>query len=497
MSSSEKINALSDKSREELYSMINGMKTEINELNEENVLLKTELNKYKEKLKKCQSKKRQKSSGSEALDRQTVNKKSFSDRICDDLCEEILQYLSLEDKLKLEGVSKQFQRTVLKKHYELSIETDNRMQYRKINGRYTYNTIQFFIEDIFIDLKSLEVLLKKCPNITSIELNETEEECDYNPVFRLITKYCNNLREIDFGENQINDENIEEFQRKNREKIIFVHHLKDANNYNLFPNIEKLNLLYSGSKEFIPRLNLTKLKNLCLTFDEEEEYTIEKSVDTFPTLTHFYLRSYSENEINILKSLEFISNLKNLKEFTFDSLFKENIKLFCDSLKRIGNKCQKLKSIECDLDISSDYSNLALLLSSFEAFPTLKRLNLTFHCNEDENFDINQMFSFEAFKSLSNITHLTLYFSVSLRFIRIKANILSDIDINLPKLQYLNIITIFDVTPEEVTQMADILSRLSRLQTLKLHFNKRKVYYKEIEVKIREKCRKIRTIDIF
>ena len=49
---------------------------------------------------------------------------SFEDRFCDDLCEEILQYLSLEDKLKLEGVSKQFQRTVLKKHNELTIETN-------------------------------------------------------------------------------------------------------------------------------------------------------------------------------------------------------------------------------------------------------------------------------------------------------------------------------------------------------------------------------------
>ena len=161
------------------------MKTENNFLKEKVFSLETELNEYKNESKKCQSKKRQKSSGSEALDRQTVNKKSFSDRICDDLCEEILQYLSLEDKLKLEGVSKQFQRTVLKKHYELSIDTDNRMQYRKINGRYTYTTTQFFIEEKFIDLNLLEVLLKKCPNITSIELNEAEEVCDYNPVFRL------------------------------------------------------------------------------------------------------------------------------------------------------------------------------------------------------------------------------------------------------------------------------------------------------------------------
>ena len=112
-------------SGEEMIAIDSEMNTENSLLKEENCLLKTELNQYKNESKNCQSKKRLKSSGSEALDRQTVNKKSFSDRICDDLCEEILQYLSLEDKLKLEGVSKQFQRTVLKKHYELTIETTN------------------------------------------------------------------------------------------------------------------------------------------------------------------------------------------------------------------------------------------------------------------------------------------------------------------------------------------------------------------------------------
>ena len=35
------------------------------------------------------------------------------------------------------------------------------------------------------------------------------------------------------------------------------------------------------------------------------------------------------------------------------------------------------------------------------------------------------------------------------------------IDINLPNLQYLEIKDIFDTTPEGVTKMADILSRLS------------------------------------
>ena len=485
MSSSGKLSALSELSRKELISMNN-------ELKKENSLLKSELNHYRN-----ESKKRQKSSGSEALDRQTVNKKSFSDRICDDLCEEILQYLSLEDKLKLEGVSKQFQRTILKKHYELIIEIDdNCMVYRKIGGQYTYVKVEFLIETSFVDLKSLEVLLKKCSNITSIKLSEAEEEYNYKPVFRLIIKYCNNLREIDFGDNPISNENVEELQRKFGPKIKSIQYLKDANNYNLFPNIEKLKVDL-GSKEFIPRLNLNQLKKLYLEFDEEEEhinYIIEKCVDTFPTLTHFHVRNDSENENEnmILTSIEFISNLTNLKEFIFKYVFEEKTKLFCNSLKRMANKCQKLKSIECGFGITPENSNLRLLLSPFESFPVLKRLCLTLYWNEVQNFNLNQLFSFEAFKGLSNITHLTLDFSVFSHIIRIRANILKDIGIYLPKLQYLNIRNTFETTPEEVTQMADILSRLSRLQTLKLNFNKRKIYFKEIEVKIRENCKKFR-----
>ena len=46
---------------------------------------------------------------------------SFDDRFCDDFCEDILQYLSLEDKFRLELVSKQFQRIVFQRQYELYI----------------------------------------------------------------------------------------------------------------------------------------------------------------------------------------------------------------------------------------------------------------------------------------------------------------------------------------------------------------------------------------
>ena len=350
------------------------------------------------------------------------NRQSFSDRNCDDLCEEILQYLSLEDKLKLEGVSKQFQRTVLKKHYELSIE-----YVYWIPNKYVKD---LFIENISINLKSLKLLLKKCPNITSIKLEDDDprSQFDFNGVFRLISKYCNNLRQIDFWGIDISDENIEEFQRKFGPKINFFHRLKDANNYNfnLFPNIQKLKV-YSKSIDLIPRLNLNNLKQFMIVLEDGEEYMIQTCVDTFPTLTHFSVTSFCKNENSFFKSLQFISNLKNLKHFCFEIVFCENNKLICDSLKRMANKCQKLKSIKSYFHITES-SDIIQLLSAIKAFPALKRLDLRLYGKFDSNV-IKDLFSF---KGLSNITHLTLCWNSTL-----KVSILKDIDINLPNIQYL------------------------------------------------------------
>src|ERR1700712_3011936 len=83
---------------------------------------------------------------------------SFRHRICDDLSEVILQYLSLEDKLRLQCVSKQFQRTIFQRHYELKFYADKE-----------FIDCRLLIKNNGIDLKSFELLLKKCPNLRSIQ----------------------------------------------------------------------------------------------------------------------------------------------------------------------------------------------------------------------------------------------------------------------------------------------------------------------------------------
>ncbi len=50
-------------------------------------------------------------------------RQSFSYRICDDLCEVLLKYLSFEDKIKFECVSKQFQRCVYCKQNVFDIDS--------------------------------------------------------------------------------------------------------------------------------------------------------------------------------------------------------------------------------------------------------------------------------------------------------------------------------------------------------------------------------------
>ena len=170
-------------------------------------------------------------------------------------------------------------------------------------------------------------------------------------------------------------------------------------------------------------------------------------------------------------------------------------------MQQIANNCQNLKSIDIRFIDLNENLDIRQLLSHLKAFPALKRLHLWFKCDITpitDNIDVNQLFSFELFKGFSNITHLTIILETLGPFRRqtLKESIFKDIDINLPKLQYLKILIEFDTNPEGVKQMADILSRLSRLETLKLKFRKG-IDFKPIEEQIIKKCRKIRKIKIY
>ena len=78
------------------------------------------------------------------------------DRLGDDLTEEILQYLTFEDKIRLECMSKQWQRCVYRKQFVIEIGDNN-----------TQNSLNKLLDEDeeLLDEELLESVLKKCPNV--------------------------------------------------------------------------------------------------------------------------------------------------------------------------------------------------------------------------------------------------------------------------------------------------------------------------------------------
>ena len=407
---------------------------------------------------------------------------SFEDRFCDDLCEDILQYLPLKDKLRLECVSKQFQRTVFQKQKEIILELDLKGGHRqpiRCNCPYEPNLLKFkyprayeVLEEMDPQLevlafkschyKPIESVLKKCPKIQSINLwgfrpNNSQIS---KLMLQMITKYCNHLFEFKIFRFDSNECESQEFCRKFGPKLKFFLSAENLFDYSLFPNIETIVVF-----------NVMPLQIQLL--------------QKFSNLTYLTLMIISD-PLNIpFKDFPILQNLKDLS-----ILFRgiEDFKGMCDSLEQIAIKCPKLKKIICDSTIVlKNISEVKQLFHRLKAFPSLTRLDIVL--NTKINLDMNKWFSFELFKEMPKITHLFLDFHGK----QLNESILKEIDIYLPKLQYIFICDPFITDTKGVKQMAEILSRLSNLQTIILWF-KPGVDYQPIGDMILEKCLKIKNI---
>ena len=123
---------------------------------------------------------------------QTVNKSSF-DRIDDDLCQLILSYLPLKDKLVVECVSKRIKRCVFVRQTDLTIDLDAE----------DVNNANILVKDHeFLSVQSFRLklmrrepfvsLLKKCPNVRTIDLRNVEF-VNREEIIQMITTYAKSL----------------------------------------------------------------------------------------------------------------------------------------------------------------------------------------------------------------------------------------------------------------------------------------------------------------
>ena len=375
------------------------------------------------------------------------NSDSFEERFCDDLCEEILQYLPLKDKLRLECVSKQFQRTVFQKQVSLTLHEEKSVNH---NLKMEISTKERY-------MKSIESLLKKCPNIRRIDSRFLENYQKHKNTIHLITKYCNHLIEFHFSFIDSNEREFKEFHQKFGSKLKKLDGIFYSIKLKLFPNLDTLDTNCFPSK--------------------------------FPKIRHLNLHFKTNNGNSVFNAFQGSTVLQNLIELNMWTNGDQRAVFVVNCLKQMAINFPNLKRIVFSADmVLENISDIEQLMSSLKAFPHLKRLDFRLKFMTFLKFDA--IFSLKSFPE--QLTHLGLFFRIPYK---LKVSHLKDLEIHLPKLQYLFIKNQIIADEEGVTQMAEILSRLPRLESINLEFDS-EVNCQPIREKIIEKCLKIRSIVI-
>ena len=415
------------------------------------------------------------------------NSHSFDDRICDDLSEVLLQFLPLEGKQRLECVSKQFQRTVFQKQFKITLYSSFQS-----NHEMSEDMKEKLFDKTY--MKSIESILKKYPNIQSMVLY-LKNKIIFQSIVPLITKYCDHLNEFrvylkDRSEPEMN----EEFYRKFGPKLKYIRSAQSLD-FNLFPNLhslDKSNFGYSYVTAFpenVLPLNLKKLKELNITLIDENMHLFREVLQKFHKFRHLCLDLLNDLQKSVFNAFKESPVLQNLIEVKYKAKIRENGNQFLHSMKQLKKKFPKLKSIEIKSVLVIDFSDLRQQMSPLKSFSELKRTDFWLKFQPEKNHD---KLSLKQFEELSNITHMSLRFDVK----QLCKEILTDIDIYLPKLQYLSINRVIITNEEGVKQMAESLSRLSSLQTIVLRL-KNRLISELMKAIVVEKCKKIKNGSIY
>ena len=299
-----------------------------------------------------------------------VYAKDSMDRFGDDLTEEILQYLTFEDKVRLECVSKQWKRCVFQRQFIFEID---------FYSHESHNTLNKLIvkdENHHLNEEALESVLKKCPNIKKVKLSYFNVK---SKVMLMFGQYCPHIKSLTH-----NSKSNVRFYRKYGHKLEELILLRNRSNDEI-----------KHSLKFCPNLKIFFSRNLSVLFDEDKEFLpkLEQFGENFEIIAEYVnkmqilVNKYSKTmkrlnvefgkltEEELKKCIECISRFQNLRqlELKFYS-YPITEQPIDDCLSLIGQKCTKL--LKLDLIIINDSIPISdRFFDVFTHFKTLKNLN--------------------------------------------------------------------------------------------------------------------------
>ena len=410
------------------------------------------------------------------------------ERFGDDLTEEVLQYLTFEDKIRLECVSKQWQRCVYQRQTVIAIDF-----YRSRKRKNSLNGLFRRIDDERqSDEQRVVSVVKKCPNITKVILR-TVSKCgalsiaqrilDVNPEFSLgvynklqdfqkqvtndlsflkkfgfnnelkylsntnrlafdisvlslISRYCHRIKSLDItisGKEDLDffrdyGHKLEELCLKGPTNAEINYQIKEY--LKLCPNIKKvyvntISILLNDDKEFLPKLEIIQNRFEINSLNIKQiEILSDKYSQTMKILNIIISYLTAEELKTSIECIARFENLKELKLYLFNLYDSEPID---NCLSLIGQKCNKL--LKLDLSICPYVSISNRFFRIFSEFKSIKKLKI----KSSQNTVL--LGSVECFKHCKQLNDIDINYS------ELREDFFANIASFVPKLQYFHIRT--------------------------------------------------------
>ena len=380
----------------------------------------------------------------------------------DDLTELILQYLTFEDKVRLECVSKQWRRLVFNKQFVIELLDKRQVQIE--------NTEKCLSNGLQFNGQSIESVLKKCPNISEVIINFGID----SSVLSLIGRYCNRIKSLTYHDEMpttIRNNHTLSFFRmyghKLEELCLYRKNSPISKEFLQFcPNLKNIWLLdnyilMDDNKEFLPKLE--KIKSKFATFSVQEgpgDYIGVDQVNEMKILSDKYSQTMKTLNVELsmitkeeLKTcIEYIARFENLKELSLNLGFIYDFEPIDDCLSLIGQKCNKL------LKLDSSINNVPIseiLLDIFSEFKAIQKLKIQLPS------DTVLSGSVECFKHCKQLKHLDINYR------ELREDFFANIASFVPKLQLLNIRTKNNFSDSFI----NLFQTLKNIQNVNLRLN--------------------------
>ena len=338
---------------------------------------------------------------------ETCSKSDSFTRIPDYLAEEILRHLSPEDKLRLECVSKQFQRTIFRAQKQLCIAPSRSNEWSRIKNiilkRYVGETnVKHRIDETLFDM-----IISKFRYIEDVCIAYNIDSDNMDQLIRSLVRHCIRIKRLKVNFYNISETVLDEFGSRFGQTLRCIQSNitgignKIPHSHTLLKHCSKLESLKSA--EFLTDKIWNNSETQIQQFDHDD------ALKMLPNLKSCHLKATTEEGVNQLEqfSTHFRDNVEKLQVDLVDYIYRSHYVV--NFIFPLGI-CKFRNLRECLLTVKfngGDEDDFLWITSGLQGIaddcPKLEYLGIEFIGHQD--FFINQVLkSMKSFVRLKRIS---------------------------------------------------------------------------------------------